>query len=131
MQQLFAPNCIFNILMIPLRGNNTRSLPSLFFLLFEIHHPAHNGKCIVTQLSMMPDNEPGCTTMQASSSSPPVMMTSTTQLMQPSAMSFKSIQVASCPSSIYEDSCNECSHSGWMFYVFLESEQGGGHRGGD
>ena len=88
--------------------------------LFEIHHPTHNGKCIVTQLLMMPDNEPGCTVppcRHPPNHTPPVMMTSTTQLMQPIAMSFKSIQVASCPSSIYEDSCNECSHSGWMFYV--------------
>ena len=31
--------------------------------LFEIHHLTHNGKCIVTQLLMMSDNEPGCTTI--------------------------------------------------------------------
>ena len=95
--------------------------------LFEIHHPTHNGKCIVTQLLMMPDNEPGCTTMQASSSSPPVMMTSTTQLMQPIAMSFKSIQLASCHLSIYEGSCNECSHSivdGYFMCFWKVSKEG-------
>jgi hypothetical protein len=81
---------------------------------------------------MMPDddNEPGCTTMQASSSSPPVMMTSIAQLRQPFAVPFKSILVAGCHYSIYEDSCNACSRSGWMFYVFLKSEQGGDIEGG-